>query len=638
MSTWVFDLEGDSLLDNVTTVHCGVFRDEETGELKKFYPVPFEGGAPYYLHHMLEFMDGCHTLVGHNVLGYDFPVLEKLYGYTYKGNKIDTLVWSRMLKPKRPVPYNCPVKNRPHSVETWGYRLGRGKPDHNDWSQFSTEMLHRCTEDTEIQHLIYNELLREMEDGDWKFASWLTTRLFDILNKQEQYGWLVDRAWMDYTVHMATRWMDNIDKVLAPRLPMVLEIQEKKVKGVYNCVKTPFKMDGNYNANMEKWFDKVGWNIDDRTVVGPFSRVLFRPLDPSSRLEAIAYLLDDGWTPKEWNTNDDGDRTSPKFSKDDPFEGLEGREGKLLAKRVQIRHRRSSVEGLIKLIRPDGRIASRVSGMAETGRMTHSGIVNIPNTNSFMGRWMRKIFISEDNKILVSVDSDGCQNRMLAARVGDPSFTNTMLYGKKEDKTTLHYINQRNLEEAGYLVHYNMAKNINYAFMFGGSDNKLGSMVKGNRDDGAKVREAMLKVSAGFAVLMEKLEEEWKSHARKRPNKWGGVEYFNGVINGLDGRPVLIDSPHKILVYMLQSDEAIMMSLAYVFLYDWLEQEGYTWGEDWAYVCFYHDEFTLECKPEHAEEIKRLGEAAISEAGKYLNIACPHVGDGSVGRSWMEVH
>lgn len=591
-------------------------------------------------------MDSCPTLVGHNVLGYDFPVLEKLYGYKYHGNIIDTIVWSRMLKPKRLTPYNCPIKNRPHSVEVWGYRVGRGKPAHSDWSQFSPAMLIRCEEDVEIQHLIYNELLKEMEGYDWQFASWLTNRLFQILSKQEQQGWLVDEEWMNWIIHMSEVWIARIDRILVPRLPLIMDIQEAKIKGEYKHVKMPFKKDGNYNANMEKWFFNTSRNsyeqIDrmfDREVQGPFCRLTYRRLDPASSLEAKSYLLANGWKPKDWNTNDEGERTSPKLTKDDPFEGVEGKEGQLFAKRVQIRHRKSLVEGLLKLIRPDGRIASRVANLAETGRATHRGIVNIPNLNTFMGRWLRKIFICPPDKDLVSVDSSGCQNRMLAARVGDPIFTDIMLNGKKEDGTALHNVNLKNLHEAGYpKVHYNMAKNINFAFMFGGSDTKLGTMVLGSKDDGARVREAMLKVSTEFEPLIESLKAEWRSHAKTRPNRWNGLEYYDGWIAGLDGRPIFIDSEHKLLVYMLQSDEAIMMALAYVFLYDWCEEKGWEWGEDWSYVCWYHDEYTMECKPELSKELKYLGEQAITEAGKYLNIACPHVGEGTIGRNWAEVH
>lgn len=630
VNAWVFDLEADGLLDEATRVWCGSFRNLTTGETREF--------RPEQVAEMLSFMDTCDTLIGHNVHGYDFPLLRKLHNYEYGGTKIDTLVWSKMLQPKRPVPYACPVKNQPHSVETWGYRVGRGKPEHTDWTQFSEAMMHRCTEDTAIQVLIYTALMEEMEGYEWQFASWLSNRLFDILGRQEVYGWKVDVEWMDFIIHMTTRWIDRIDRALAPHLPLVMDIKEQKKAGEYNYVKAPFKKDGTYCKRVLDWLADGGLSPDCKPVGGPFCRIEYRPLDPSKRTEAIPFLLDEGWVPKEWNTNDAGERTSPKLSKDDPFEGIEGREGKLLAKRVQIRHRRSAVEGLKELIRPDGRIASRVANLAETGRATHRGIVNIPNVNSFLGKWMRKIFIADHQKVLVSVDSDGCQNRMLAARVGDPNYTNILLYGKKEDKSTVHYVNQRNLLDAGYDVHYNMCKNLNYGFMFGASNNKLGRMVGGTADDGENVRQALLKISPGFADLVERLQTEWRSHAKKRPNKWGKVEYYDGWIRGLDGRPIFIDSEHKLLVYMLQSDEAIMMALAYVFLYDWLTAEGYVWGRDWAYVCWYHDEYTIECLPQYAERIKQLGEQAIVTAGEYLHLAVPHVGDGSVGYNWKEVH
>ena len=92
-----------------------------------------------------------------------------------------------------------------------------------------------------------------------------------------------------------------------------------------------------------------------------------------------------GWEPLEWNTDDDGNRTSPKLSKDDPFEGIESKIGKLVAKRVQCRQRRGIIEGLFKLVREDGRIASVVNTLAVTGRATHRNIVNIPIASSFYG-------------------------------------------------------------------------------------------------------------------------------------------------------------------------------------------------------------------------------------------------------------
>lgn len=628
---FTFDLEANGFLEDATVCWCGVFKELGKDVVYKFYPDSHKD----YIQAMLSFMDTTTHLIGHNIHGYDFPLLKSLYNYDYKGSKIDTLPMSRLLQPKRATPWHCPIKNKPHSVAVWGYRVGRGKVEHEEWDRFSPEMLYRCSEDVEIQEMIYTALSEESKEHSWDRALWLTGRLFEIVGKQEQYGWLVDIPWMEKCVSICTHWMRKIDKALEPRMPMLTICDEKKTKGVLSYVKKPFNKDGSYSANIKRWMGATAVPIS-----GPFSRVSFRPLDPNSRVEAINYLLERGWEPAEWNVSKDtGERTSPKLSKNDPFEGVTGREGNLFAKRMQIKHRRSNVEGLTKHIRKDGRIPSVVSNLAETGRATHSIIVNIPNSESFFGKWMRKIFIAEKGKILIGTDSAGCQNRMLAARVGDPNFTNILLNGKKADKTSIHFVNQKALKEiAGVDVKYGMCKNLNYGFMFGAQDPKLGKMLGGSKELGAKVREALLSISPGFKDLVDSITNEWRNNAKTRNNKWGHIEYYDGWVEGLDGRPIFISSEHKLLVFVLQSDEAIMMSAAYVFLHDWLIDEGLVWGKDWAYVNWNHDEYTIECKPEHVKRIRHLAEQAITEAGRFYRISCPHEGESSVGFNWYEIH
>jgi len=638
MKEYVFDLEADGLLEEATRIWCGAFQSHD-GKNKVFFDL-------FCIPQMLEFMDTCTSLVAHNGTGYDFPLLEKLHGYEYKGTRIDTMVMSKLYKPNRFVPPNCPVRNKPHALVTWGYRVGLGKIEHEDWSKYSEDMKKRCIRDVEITLRTYNMLLEEKKEYNWEYATYLSNRLFSIIGKQEAYGWLVDQPWANKCLSPLERWTRWIEEVLDNRLPMIAVCEEKRVKGELGFLKKPFKKDGSYSSNMNKWFlttshteEEAINRMNDREVGNTFSRVSFRHVDPNKRVEAIDYLLAVGWIPQEWNVNKEtGERTSPKLSHKDDFNGVRGKEGKLFARRMQIKHRHSSIVGYLKRVRKDGRMSSRVTGLAETGRAKHADIVNVPNAEAFFGKWMRKIFSCPKDKILIGTDSAGCQNRMLAARVGDPTFTNTLIHGKKEDKTSIHFINQKAVAEAGYKVKYGMMKNLNYAFMFGASDNKLGTMIGGSKEDGGRIREAFLGVSTGFEDLLVKITEEWRSHAKQRRNKWKKMEWYNGWIGGLDGRPIFIDSEHKLLVYLLQSDEAIMMSAAYVFLYDWLTDEGYVWGEDWAYVNWNHDEYTLEVEPEHVDRIRYLSEQAITAAGNYFNIACPHEGESNVGRNWNDIH
>lgn len=634
MKLFIGDLEANGFLEEANQLWCGSFISLDGKERYSFSPLDGED----YAKRMLEFMDSCEALCFHNGFGYDFPLLKKLFNYEYKGIKLDTLVMSRLFKPKRPVPPHCPIKNKPHSVETWGYRVGRGKVEHNDWSQFSVGMLHRNKEDAEIQRLIYLALLEEEKQYNWTSAVKLSHRLFEDLADQESYGWLVDKEQILKGISLLDHWMSRIDRVLTHTLPYTCEIGEGFEDGEYKYVKTPFVRSGAYHYHTANWIEKVGWKVEDKPVWGPFSRVNFRRLSIDKDAEIKDYLLELGWIPLQWNTNKEtGERTSPKLDKDDPFEGIEGGPGKLIAKYKQAKSRRSIMSGWLELIRPDGRIPSSVANLAETGRATHRNIVNVPNAEAFFGKIMRKCFTSKEGWVLVGTDSKGCQNRMLAARVGDEFFTNTLVNGKKEDGTSIHHVNQKAIRIAGYEVTYGKAKNLNYAFMFGASNKKLGKMVGGSPDDGQRVREALLGVSAGFTLLVENLVKEWRSNAKTRRNKWNRIEYYGGWVTGLDGRPIFIESEHAILVYVLQSDEAIMMSCAYIWMCKEL-RALYTYGVDYGVVCWYHDEYTVECRAEIAEEVARISEECIARAGRYFKIACPHEGDASIGKNWYDIH
>lgn len=621
------DLEANGLLPTATKVHCGVFKDKDTGQLNKY--------KPNQIRELLAYLDTVDVLIMHNGFGYDWPLLKKLYNWEFKGKKVDTLIMSRLLNPKRLLPPNCPNRKvGPHSIEAWGYRVGRGKPSHDDWENFSEEMLHRCTEDVEILALVYDALLKEAGKGKWKNAFLLSFELFENLQKQEEYGWLVDINHMHSCINQLTRWIDKIDKVVTPKLPLVLEIEEQKVDGDYKYIKKPFLKSGAYSESVASWCADSGIDINTRPVGGCFSRISFRRTNLNSGDETKNFLLSLGWEPLEWNTNDDGIRTSPKLSKDDPFEGLEGRLGKIVAKRVQCRQRRGIIEGLCEIVRPDGRIASSVNTLAVTGRATHRGIVNIPKAGSFYGRAMRRMFTSKPGFVLVGTDSDSCQLRMLAGRMNNPAYTDALCNGDKKLGTDNHSLTAK----IGELESRDIAKNTMYCLLFGGGDGKLAKTAKKPVGSGAALRDRLYRGLDGLGTLMEELIKEWRSTAKQRYNpKFNRMEYYNGYITGLDGRPILVSSEHQLLVYLLQSDEAIMMTKAYNILCKKLS-EKWVWGVDYGVVCWYHDEYTIECRENIAEEVKVISESAIVEAGQFYNISCPHVGGGKIGKNWYDIH
>ena len=628
---YIADFEADGLLEDATQVWCGVFKDVESGDVYKFSPC----STADYISSMLNFIDTrTDVLICHNGIGYDFPLLRKLYGYEYKGKKVDTLLMSRLQNPNRVSPPNCPNKQSPHSVEAWGYRFGRRKPEHEDWSRFSPEMLHRCTEDVEIQHLIYKALLEEGKGHHWRDAHMMTAKLFERLQLSEEYGWLVDQPHMNKCITTLNRWMGYIDKAVGPYLPLRVVVEEIKKKGEYSHVAKPFKKDGTFSNSVVSWGIGNYSEVLPCYVSGPFSRISFRHTDLDSNKETKEFLLSEGWEPKEWNEKN-GERTSPKLSKDDPFEGVNKGVGRLVARRVQCRHRRSTIVGWDFLVRKDGRLSSSVSGLAVTGRAKHRNIVNVPRAGSFFGKHMRQIFTSQPGWVLVGTDSDGNQVRQLAARMGDASYMDTVVNGDSSKGTDIHSVNQK---AAGLNTRAD-AKTFFYGIIFGAGDGKTGKIIRGSAAQGAELKKKFFANLPALPILLEQLTKEWKSHAKQHWNaRWNRMEYADGWVKGIDGRPIYIEHEHTILVYILQSDEAIQMSLAYLKFHADMTKAGYIWAKDYGTVCWYHDEFNVECREEIAADVARIAEASIPWAGNFLGIKCPHKGNAKIGKTWYDVH
>ena len=152
----VFDLEANGLYDDkinkdgtvdkaADTIWCIVVKEIDSGEVQKYETFCVRDG--------IKVLEAADELIGHNIIDYDLRLIKKLYpSFKPKGLILDTMILSQLLNPDRA---------GGHSLGRYGEELGIKKPEHEDWSQFSPEMLHRCTEDVEINHLVYEQLMTE---------------------------------------------------------------------------------------------------------------------------------------------------------------------------------------------------------------------------------------------------------------------------------------------------------------------------------------------------------------------------------------------------------------------------------------------------------------------------------------------
>ena len=88
----VFDIETDGL--DASVIWCIVAKDIDTNKVYSYPPEKIDEG--------LELLEKSKILIGHNIVGFDIPVLQKLTDISFKDKKIiDTLVLSRLANPER---------------------------------------------------------------------------------------------------------------------------------------------------------------------------------------------------------------------------------------------------------------------------------------------------------------------------------------------------------------------------------------------------------------------------------------------------------------------------------------------------------------------------------------------------------
>lgn len=170
MNRLVFDIEGDGLLDTIQNVHCISIKNIDSKEKRTLI-------QPKIKADILSFLDGIDQIIGHNIIGFDIPLLKMFYGIDlismFKPEDIiDTYLWSKVLYPDRPVPKGCPtsIKNPvtnklkkigAHGLEAWGWRAGQKKIEIHDWRTFNEDIIKRCEIDVDINEKVYFMLLKE---------------------------------------------------------------------------------------------------------------------------------------------------------------------------------------------------------------------------------------------------------------------------------------------------------------------------------------------------------------------------------------------------------------------------------------------------------------------------------------------
>ena len=188
----VFDIETDDL--NATKVWCIVAQNPDTGEIFKFPPNKLEEGY--------QFLTTADRLIGHNIVGFDIPMVQKFGGVDLSNkDTIDTLVLSRLFNPTR---------EGGHSLENWGYKLNYKKIEFEEYTEYSPKMLEYCVRDVQLNTLVFRELRKESV-GFSKECIQLEHATARVIKQQETNGFKFDSMSAELLLAELREKMTNIE-------------------------------------------------------------------------------------------------------------------------------------------------------------------------------------------------------------------------------------------------------------------------------------------------------------------------------------------------------------------------------------------------------------------------------------------
>lgn len=385
--------------------------------------------------------------VFHNGIGFDVPVLKKLWDVEFtKESILDTLVLSRLANPSR---------SGGHSLRNWGNTLGFPKGDHEDWSCLSPEMIDYCIRDTEVTQAVHNALLEELKEFSTECQQ-LEHEVQWIIQDQQRNGWQLDQRLCSELMATFKERMNDIEENLQAIFPPIVE---------------------------ERISEKTGKRLKDKvTVFNTGSRQQL-----AERLSTLGAV----WTEVTPSGKPVVDEKTLRHNENIP-------EAKLALEYLLLQKRYAQVKSWLEHVQDDGRVHGRVtSNGAVTGRMTHQSpnMAQVPASYSEFGKECRSCWVVPQGKKLVGFDASGLELRMLAHYMNDEEYTNVLL---TED------IHTRNQNAAG-LETRAQAKTFIYAFLYGAGDAKIGSIVGGGSRDGAELKQRFLRNTPALEGLRDRV-------------------------------------------------------------------------------------------------------------------------------------
>lgn len=477
----IIDIETDGLIEDVTRIHCLSYQKINNGEV-------IDKGTITSYGYMKDFLDENLLLVGHNIIRYDIPVLEKILDYKFKYSRfIDTLGLSWYLYPSE----------MKHGLEQWGEKLGVEKPKIEDWSNLKLkDYIHRCESDVEINKLLFLKQLNYLAilySSDLVQINNLINYLgfkLDCAREQEEVGCKINLDLVNESLQELYSLKNEKIKTLVEAMPKYITYKE-----VTKPNKT-HKINGELSNAGIKWFNLLaeeGLPQDYEGVVTV--KVSEEDGNPASTTQLKSWLDSLGWEPRtfEYRKNTAGEvKAIPQIYVDDQvcdsIKDLYTVEPALesLDMLSLINHRIGVFETMKNLTNSDNYIKAEIGGFTNTLRFKHrKPIANLPKVFKFYGDKIRGAIIPPDeNSILCGSDMSSLEDTTkqhymyffdpeYVTQMRVPGFDPHLDIAVLAGMLTPEQSEQHKRKEVDYSQIRNKAKTVNFAGVYGAGPPKI---------------------------------------------------------------------------------------------------------------------------------------------------------------------
>jgi DNA polymerase I-like protein with 3'-5' exonuclease and polymerase domains len=444
------DIETDGF--DPSHIWCVGTEDIDTGETRLF----LESDRLKFR----EFMRDVEEVLGFNVLQFDLPILDNLWGVRVPVDQVtDVLILCQLEQPGR---------EGGNSLEAWGGRLRFPKMDmekEDFYRGYTEDMGIYCMNDVRLTVKLYHHITSVMSGRFSKDSIRLEHQVKAITSRQEVNGFYLDEfKAMSLSADFSERLTDITEKMQEIFPPKEIQLKTK---------------------------------------------VKYEPFNPGSRKQIAERLMERGWVPEKHTEKGNVvvDETT--------LASIDMDEAKVLAEYLMLQKRAAQVKSWLEAIHPKtNRVHGRVLTLQTiTGRMAHASpnMAQVPAVYSPYGAECRGCWtVPSDKKALVGIDASSIELRMLCHYMKDEDYTTQVVSGD------IHTYNQQLAE----LPSRDQAKTFIYALLYGAGAAKIGSIIGKGAAEGQQIMDRFFLNLSSFQDLKTKVnkaaERGWIAGLDKR--------------------------------------------------------------------------------------------------------------------------